>query len=265
MVAGLERHGVAATLHLTRGRGDGAARVAAPADEDVVVAVGGDGTLREVLAGLPPRDVPIGVVPAGTANVLALDLALPRDPARAVDVILAGRTTALDTGRVNGHLCFLVTGVGLDGEVVRAIDRRRRGPITRWHYAAALVRLLPRYRPARLSVEVDGEAHQPGCVSVLISNSVRYAGIFRLSAERRLDDGRFEVYLFGGRGRAALLGGALRGLLGRLPGGACTLRRARRVRVSADVPVAVQVDGDPGGTTPVEFEVAERRYRVLVP
>jgi diacylglycerol kinase (ATP) len=263
---GLRRRGVAAELYLTRARGDAQARVAAlQPGVDLVVAVGGDGTLREVLEGLPDREVPIGVVPFGTANVMSRDLGLPRDVDRALDVIAAKKITRVDAARVNGHLSFLVTGVGLDGLIVRDVERRRRGPITRWSYAAALARTLPRYRPPRLAVALDGVETEGEYGLVLISNIVHYAGLLRLSPDRRLDDGRFEVYLFRDARPRALASAAVRGVVARLPGGACEVRRARRVRITSDAPVPYQVDGDYGGETPVDFTVCDRQYPLLTP
>lgn len=120
---GLRRRGVASELHLTQARGDGAAHVRALGGAaDLVVAVGGDGTLREVFEGLSDPTIPVGLVPLGTANALSVDLGLPRDPRRAVDVMLAGRVTNLDVGHINGQLTFLVSGVGLDAMTVRELE-----------------------------------------------------------------------------------------------------------------------------------------------
>jgi diacylglycerol kinase (ATP) len=269
LAEGLRRRGVLADIHFTRARGDGRARVAEIGrDVDLVVAVGGDGTLREVLEGLPSPEVPVALVPAGTGNVLAAELGLPRrtrDAGRALEMILAGRTTLFDVGRVNGRLCLLACGVGLDALLVRQVDSRRHGPITRWHYVGALLRLLPRYRPPRLTVEIDGCAEPGPHGLVLIANTARYVQGLRLSPDRRLDDGRFEVYLFPDGGRRALIAAALRAWVAGLPGRGCTLHRARRVRVTGETPVPYQVDGDPGGETPMEFEVGPGQYRLIVP
>lgn len=265
LASALEARGIRTRLHLTRHRGDARARAAAlEPGTDLVVAVGGDGTLREVVDGLGGQDVPIGLVPAGTANVLARDLGLPRRLGPAVDVIAGAHAVALDAGRANGRLCALVVGVGLDGMVVREVERRRRGRLSRWSYAVALLRLLPRYRAPRLGVEVDGVAAPGPSGLVLISNIVHYGGFARL-APAAPDDGRFEIYLFSQASRRRLAGLLLRACLARLPGPGVELRRARRVRVVADVPVPVQIDGDDGGETPLEFAVDPRRYRLLVP
>jgi YegS/Rv2252/BmrU family lipid kinase len=266
VVEGLRRRGVASELHLTRARGDGVARVRElGGGVDLVVAVGGDGTLREVLEGLPDPAIAVGLVPVGTANALSLDLGLPRDPARALDVMLAGTVTRLDVGWINGRLTFLVSGIGLDAMTVRALEERRRGPIRRASYVVPLLRAVARYRPPRLHVEIDGHPRAGEFGLVLISNVVHYAGLLCLSRARRLDDGRFEVFLFRDATRRRLAAAALRALVSELSGTSCEVQPAQRVRVTSETPVPFHVDGDYGGVTPVDFRVSERQYRLLTP
>lgn len=263
---GLDRLGVPSELFLTSKAGDARQRVRnLEAGTDLVVSVGGDGTLREVLAGLEGRAVKVGVLPLGTGNALCADLDLPRDVDRALEVYAGSRTVDLDVARVNGQLSFLVTGVGPDAAVVKEVDQRRQGPISQWSYLPAALRVLARHRPARLEVELDGE-RLPGVFGqVLVSNLIHYGGVMRLSPGRVLGDGRFEVFLFRGAGRASLIGYAVRGFLHRLPGGTCEMRLARSVRVWSADPVPYHIDGDPAGTTPVEIEVTDERYSLLVP
>lgn len=261
----LEASGCDVELLETRAAGgdDGELRAAA-ARADRAVVIGGDGTFGRVLEVLP-RELPVGLLPRGTANVLATDVGLPRDATRAAAAVLAGATTGLDLARVDGRLSFLVTGVGFDGAAVRDVDRRRCGrPITKLFYLSSVLRCLLRQREVPLSVEVDGALQDEPAGWVLVSNVIGYGALFRLSPSRRLDDGLYEVYLFPRATRRALLAYGLRGLLRRLPGGSVKMVRARHVRVTAAEPVPVEVDGDPGGDTPVEIEVAEQQ-RLIVP
>lgn len=178
----------------------------------MVVAVGGDGTLREVLA------------------------------------ILRGKCIRLDVARVGGRLCFLAASVGFDAMAARELERRRRGPVRRWTWAGALARTFARYRPPRLTVELDGTALSGRWGLVIVGNCVL-----------------FEAYLLRGASRFGLAAAAVRGVVAGLPDGVCELRRARRVRITSEEPVPYQVDGDWGGETPMELEVLGRQHRVLVP
>lgn len=263
----LERAGVACDLHLTSARGDGSRRAAKldPAT-DLVVAIGGDGTLSEVLTGLPRRDVTVAVLPMGTANVLSLDLSLPRDVAGFVHLLGTGRPQRLDTATVNGSmLSFLVCGVGFDATVVRALEERRRGPITKRDWLMAGWSAFRTWDPARLEVEIDGRRVEGDFGQILASNIVHYGGYDVLDRDRALDDGLFEIYLFPGRSRARLVAHGLRGAVGRFPSGSVTMHRAKRVVVRSDRPVPFQIDGDHRGETPFELVVGSQPFRLLVP
>jgi YegS/Rv2252/BmrU family lipid kinase len=267
LARGLGELGVASEVHLTTGRGDARRRASALEPSfDLVACVGGDGTLGEVLAGLGDRDVPVAVLPAGTANVLSIDLDLPREVDGLVRAIAGGRTRCIDTARVNGErLSFLATSVGLDAAIVREVERRRHGPITKSTYVSAGLRAFRSYRAPRLAVEADGTALDGTFGEVLVSNVVNYAGFRVLSADRRLDDGLYEVYLFRKGSRSSLLATTVRAIVRGLPGGSCTRIRARRVRITSESPVPCQVDGDAFGTTPVEIAVHSVQSRLVVP
>ena len=263
---GLRRRGVAAETFRTTARGDAFTRLRSLEPEvDLVVAVGGDGTLREVIEGLVDPEIPIGILPFGTANVMASELGIPRDVHHNLEILFRKRVRAIDVARVNGHLSCLVTGIGIDALTIREIEAHRTGPITKWSYVEAVLRALARYRPPRLTVELDGEELDGAYGFLLVSNMVSYAGLLHLAEDARIDDGRFEIYLFP-TGRITELATAfVRGLVRRLPGGAVEMRRAQKVRVAADPKVPYEVDGDLGGETPVEIEMAPNQYRLIVP
>ena len=264
---GLERLGIERDVFLTRARGDATARASAlESGVDLLVAVGGDGTVNEVLAGLGGRDVPIAIVPFGTANVMSLDLRLPRDVEGALAMIAARKTSRLDVARVNDRdVSFLVTGIGFDAQVVRELERTRTGSITKLDWGHAALRAFWNFAPVRLRVTLDGEKLAGEYGFVLVANIVHYAGLNVLAADRRIDDGRFEVYLFEKGSKASLIGYAVRGLLRGFPCGTCTLRRARSIAIESDAPVHYQVDGDLRGVTPIEIVVDDRQHTLLIP
>lgn len=265
LAEGLRRLGASTEVFTTSGPGDAFTHLRSLGrDLDLVVAVGGDGTVREVLEGLVDPEVPVGILPFGTANVLAMDQGFPRDVHHALEILGRRRLQCLDVARVNGHLSFLVVGVGIDALAVEEVARRRRGPITKWTYVEAMLRVLKGYRPPRLRVVLDDDVEEEAGL-VLVSNIKQYGGFMHLAEGTRLDDGEFEVYLFPTARLFELLTAVCRGVLRRLPGGAIRMRRARRVRIEADEPVPYQVDGDLGGKTPVEVTVSPVQYRLVVP
>jgi diacylglycerol kinase (ATP) len=268
LTAGLRQAGIATDLFLTSGRGD-AERTAAErrAEVDLVVSVGGDGTLSEVLAGVAGSNTAIAQLPLGTANVLAHELHLPRRVERAVEVIRGGRTTLLDTAEVNGRLTFLCVGVGIDGWAVREVERRRHGAITKLLYVEAMLRVIPRYRAPRLQLEIDGRPVDGEFGFVLISNVRGYGAVFQLSRECRHADEHVEVYALRRGGPWDLAKMAVRGLLHRLPGPWVHFWHARHVRVldAGRDKVPYQVDGDFGGEGDVDYRVTGYQARIVVP
>ncbi len=263
----LDQRGIRAELFETRARDEAPARLRSLGEPvDLVVAVGGDGTLREVLDGLADRDVPVGILPFGTSNCLALQLGIPRAVRANLEILLRGKTIALDVMRANGSLSCLMTGAGFDARCVREVELRRRGPITKWTYVGATLRALRGYRPPRLRVEIDGRELCATYGQVIVGNAFRYAGIVQLSRRSRLDDGELEVYLFPSGSLLEFARAFVRGILDEMVGSGVELRVGRRVRVFAEGdPEPFQIDGDFGGTTPVEIRLAPTRYRLVVP
>ncbi|MBK8101042.1 MAG: 3-deoxy-8-phosphooctulonate synthase [Planctomycetes bacterium] len=147
----LAQRGVAAEVYFTKCAGDATARAHVAASEpwSGLVAVGGDGTVNEVLAGMDDPTRPLGVLPVGTANVLAMELRLPKKPAAAAAVIAAGHTRSLAIGIANDRRFLLFIGAGVDGSVVQRLAQVRSGTLGKHKWAGPIlhtVRHWPRWR-----------------------------------------------------------------------------------------------------------------------
>ena len=265
VAAGLQARGHGVDVCLTTGPGD-ATTFAAASDADAVVAIGGDGTVTEVAEGLRGRDVPLGVVPAGTANVLARELRLPWDAARAVDAFDAGRERRLDTGVCNGRRFLLMIGAGLDGAVTHAHTRAASGHNSYLRYVRPVWQTVREMPLAPLRVTVDGESMPEGVTSVVVGNVRGFGGVFEATSGARPDDGVFDVIGLTGRGRlrwTAYLVAALLRQLRRMPG--THSRRGTRIAIEGDRPIPMQRDGDPFGFTPADIAIEPGALRVIVP
>ncbi len=231
-----------------------------------VVAAGGDGTIAEVAAGLASSKTALGVIPLGTANVLALELRLPFTP-RAIAAALAfGRTRTLWPGvatYAGGTRLFVqMVGVGLDAQVVHAMPRRLKRLMGRGAYVAMTLREMARYSYQKLSVRIDDVVLQ--AESVVISKGSLYAGHYLLAPDARPGERGFEVALFGagGPGAALMYGAALTlNLLPRAPG--MRLIHGREVEVLTDHHVPAQADGDPAGEAPLLVQDAAAPLEVV--
>ena len=248
------------------GHAETLAREAAQAGAPMVVAAGGDGTIAEVANGLMGSGARLGVIPLGTANVLAHELALPFAP-RAVAAALAfGRTRTLWPGVARGadgaRLFVQMLGIGFAAQVVHRLSIPLKRVLGRGAYVVQTLRETERYRfpPVRLRIDgMDAEA-----ASVVISKGRLYAGKFLLAPESRPAEPGCSVVLFGCGGPAAALmyGAALPvGLLGRAPG--VRHLRARRVEVVGNTPIPAQADGDAAGFTPLSVADAPGPIEVV--
>ncbi len=242
---------------------------------DALVAVGGDGTINEVANGFPAQPhPPLGIIPSGTANVLAKEIRLPRRPAALADVIASGREIAWDEGRIRpGDRRFLLfVSAGFDAQVVHEFHRQRDGRIRMSDYVAWGVRTYLGCAIPKIRVDLDGRREAEEAAWVVVSNVRSYGGPIVLTPGAKFDDGWFEVmiqrrrhkadtaHLFG----ASLLAWAF-GIDARPAD--VTLHKARKVRLaSADGrSIPLQVDGDPGGFLPVELEIEPGGFRILGP
>ncbi|MBX3178401.1 MAG: hypothetical protein KF886_13655 [Candidatus Hydrogenedentes bacterium] len=242
---------------------------AARARAECVAVVGGDGTLNEVLNGLPEgTGARLAIVPAGTANVVARELGMRPDAARAARAIAGGNTISMDVGQANGRRFLLGAGAGLDAAVVRGVHEARgmRSSVLRWFGPGW--RVVGAARFPGIAVEVDGEPLASEANYVVIGNCRYSAGIFPATPHARVDDGLLDICAFSGLTRARLAWLALNvwwpGYTDR-PWIACRQGRVVALRPASEEPVDFQIDGDPAGILPARVELAGWSLRMVVP
>lgn len=243
------------------------ARNAAEAGVRLIVAAGGDGTIAEVASGLIDTNTCLGIIPLGTANVVAHELGLPSTPTSVAAALAFGRPRCIWPGRAengNGVKLFVqMLGVGFDAHVVHRLSPWLKRAGGRSAYVAQTLRELGRYRFLPIRLRVDGE--ETNAASVIISKGRFYGGPFLIAPDAQLYEPGFSVVLFdhSGPGAALLYGAALPlQRLSRSRGLRC--RRARRIEFIGCPPVPAQADGDAAGLAPLYVSDAPRPIRVLV-
>jgi len=238
----------------------------APSDTRAILAVGGDGTVREVAAGLAGRDIPLAVFPAGTENIVARHFRMPTDPAAIANLILHARPISHDVGVLNGRDFLIVCGVGFDARVVERLAAVRKGNISYLTYAGPLWRTFWQDEFPSLTIEADGQLLFEGRGLVLIGIQPRYSLGLRILARAAHDDGYLDVCVFPCARRTALVGHALRVSLGRhIERGGVVYSKCRAVNISSPDRVPIQCDGDPAGTLPARLEIRPSALRLLAP
>lgn len=278
-VIGLVRaEGWAVDVVETAAAGD-ARRLAATCDASrysVIAVAGGDGTINEVVNGLAGRpDAPaVGIVPLGTANVLAHELGLGFSAAALAQTMVAGRALLVQPGEAihgAGTRCFsLMAGAGFDAKVVAGVSAPLKRRLGRAAYVWRSLVEARRYRPVRYRVEIDGLSYEAS--SVIVTRSRHYAGPYVVAPMAALGEPLLHVCLFERWGRSHTFRYGLALLLGRLPRMAgYRVVTGRNVKVSVlndagepgDQPV--QIDGDNALTLPVSIGLSSGAVRLLQP
>lgn len=261
------RAGLDMTIYTTQGPDDATRYVRGLVGRaSAVVVWGGDGTVNEVATGLVGTDLPVLPCMAGTENLLAKELRIPRDPRKIVEVLLTGQIVASDVGRINDRNFLLIMGVGFDGEVVRRLAAARTGHISHLSYFWPMWRTFWEHDFPRMRIVADGQEVFNDSGLAFVGNISRYAVGLRICRDAVFDDGLLDLVIYSCKEQTALMLHAAWTLLRLHPlKGNVTYRQARRICIETDAPVASQVDGDVGPDTPLDISLAEGRAKLIVP
>ncbi len=158
---------------------------------DVIVAVGGAGTVNEVARSITPASSALGIIPCGSGTGLARHLAIPLNPAEALAVIAKGNIEALDYGLINGHPFFCTCGVGFDAFVSqRFAHADKRGLLS---YIEQTLGEGLRYKPETYTVEIDGEARSYQALLIACGNASQYGNNAYIAPGASMKDGLLDV------------------------------------------------------------------------
>jgi diacylglycerol kinase family enzyme len=235
---------------------------------DMVVAAGGDGTVAEVMAAAYPRNIPVGIVSRGTANIVARELGLPATWHRGVRRILQRfpHTRAIDLARVNGGYAALAAGIGFDASVMRYTPRVLKSWMGRPAYLLAGAWWLPRAPLFTASIRADGEHLITEAVAVLVVNAgMLGAAPFRFAPNIAIDDGWLDLCVYRPR-TAAERWRVLMSLLTRRLDGSPVIwqRKVRSVEIKAPDREWHEVDGEVSRGNVLKAEVIPRGVRIVV-
>jgi YegS/Rv2252/BmrU family lipid kinase len=240
------------------------ARSADPAGVDVIAAAGGDGTVNEIINGLVDKDIAVGLIPLGTANVLSFEIGLGLKAERVARTLAFGPTRAIRVGRVNGRRFIIMAGIGFDADVVASVSsdlKHRLGPLA--YVVKSAVRAFDRLAPD-LEVEIDGVKRR--AASVVACNGRFYGGPFIAAPAASLADDRLHVVLLKGSGPWA----AAKYGLSLILGGLARLKDvevlpARRLSIAGTPGRAIQADGDIVAHLPAEIVMDPAPVRLVYP
>jgi diacylglycerol kinase (ATP) len=267
----LESLGVTVDLKLTAGPGDAAqiaARAARNGSADVIVA-GGDGTINEAIQGLAGTNARLGILPRGTANVLARELGLPLDDERAVAVAAQGKSRQIYLGLAINETTdekrhfVLMAGLGLDASVVRRVQPSLKKRIGKGAFWISGLSHLADWNPIPFTLEIDGKKYTSTFAA--IGKAARYGGDLAITPGARLDQREFEICIIETMSRVRYLHLLSYALRNGMPRDKPEVRFVNANSVKAYGDAAVQIDGELLGELPMRFEIAPHSLEVIVP
>lgn len=240
------------------------AREALKGDYEQILVFGGDGTVGEVACEMIGKKLPLGIIPGGTANSLAVCLygnATHIDPVRhACHEILAGHTAKIDAASTNQGHFFLLAGIGLEAGMVEKADREKKDASGVLAYLLGGLEAVGEQQAFELSLEVDGETHTYRTGSVVIANASPVTSIFASGLdEADYEDGKLEVTVIkaGDNGDALSLEAIADLLVGSQehdPDCVIARHKGRKIKVHAEPPQLIVFDGEIKDKTPLEIE-----------
>jgi YegS/Rv2252/BmrU family lipid kinase len=263
----LEELGVSVDLFFTARAGDGR-EAAGKGGVDCVAVVGGDGSINEVLNGLTDFNTALAILPSGTANVVARELGIIKEPEAVAKWIVDGCRHSMDVGLCGNRRFLLGVGAGLDAAIAARVSAQRghKSGLSKWIWPT--LHQCFTYTFPGINVKVDGNLVGENYHYAVVGNCRHSAGIFKLSPKASIDDGLLDICLFRDLNVFRLASLSLAVLrpdfINRKD---VTYLQGREIELTAadNGAVPLQIDGDPAGFVPVQIGVLPDKIQVVAP
>lgn len=268
----LKESGAEVITYITERRGDAEiwAKEAINEGFDRIVVAGGDGTINEVINGVVDMtsgsgSIPVGIIPVGISNVLALELGISTSIEKACRVALSGEVKVVPLGKVNGRYFSLMAGIGFDAEAVYRLKMRLKPYIGKLSYILSGLKVILAYKPPEIEVLIDSGETLKG-YSVIIGKSKYYGGRFQVTPDAGLEKDELDICVFQ-HGRRSDILRYFMGILTKrhLKFRDVIHRKARRLKIASQGRVSVQIDGDFYGELPLEISLKQNAIRLVFP
>jgi diacylglycerol kinase (ATP) len=233
---------------------------------DLVIVGGGDGTLNAAAKGLVESQLPLGILPLGTANDLARSLSIPTSLPEACQIIAGGNLERIDLGCVNDRYFFNVASLGLSVEITRQLDKETKRKWGVFAYAVAALQAIGRSRPFHATIQINGEVIPVKTIQIAVGNGRFYGGGMVVAEDATINDQQLDLYSLEIQHWwqiLALLPAMRQGNHAKWPG--IQAWRGQEIEIKTKRPHAINADGELVTRTPALFRMIPRALSVFVP
>lgn len=262
------RHDVECTIEFTRGPGHATdlAKEGSKKNFDIVVAVGGDGTLNEVARGLLNSKTPMGIIPKGSGNGLARHLGISMKMEKALDQLLTGEVVQMDTFRLNGKLSLNVSGIGFDGHIANLFAKKKRRGF--WTYARLVTLHYITFKEFTAELELEDHVFaKHNSFMIAIANASQYGNNAKVAPKASVTNNSLQTAILKKVPAQRGLRFAYQMFTGKLKTGkyyTCLTMNKGTIRVAQ--PTAYHVDGEPcGHATEFKIEILPHSLQMIIP
>ncbi len=231
-----------------------------------VYAVGGDGTLNEVLNGIVGSDSSLAVIPAGTGNDFVKTLGRKMELQELLHLTIKGKEKPLDLAVINNRYFINISSVGFDAEVVEKTLRFKKGLLAGVSYLAGVLLTLLRYKNHPLNITVDGESISTRFLLIAVANGRYYGGGFLPTPGALLDDGLLDICMIGKKNIFEIMGTIAKYMKGTHH----TVKRVsflkgKEINISCEKEIAVNIDGEVERLRELNFKIIPAGIKMVVP
>lgn len=238
---------------------------------ELVIAAGGDGTIKEIVNALAYTDTAMAIMPNGTGNLLANALCIPMDIGKAVNIAFEGKQKTIDLGKVQGEYFAVIAGCGFDADVMNTVSRKDKKFLGMMAYFWAGFRLALWPKKAVFKIEADDKIIKRRAFNVLVVNSASILGeLLQVVPNTSLNDGLLDLCIFSPKNQAEIIE-----LLWRMFSKEnyendyfdkkAMHIKAKKIKIHARPKTHYQADGDIQGYTPIELEACPAALKVMIP
>ena len=236
-------------------------------DYNLLVAVGGDGTVNEVAKGMINKGRgTLGIIPGGTGNDMARGLGIPMTAEQAIDVILKGNIKEIDIGKVNSYNFLNISSVGFDAEVVVNNEKIKKRVKSHISYAISVVYTLFTFKDQRVKLEIDGKSLDENILLLAVGNGKYYGGGMKILPAAIIDDGYLDVCVISNISKVLLLylfptifkGNHIRYKK------YVKIYKAKTVNIIAEKEFLLNIDGEVTNVKHANFSIGDKKLKVII-